>query len=256
MGAAEHDDVLGAVWTLVRTDFKVRYHGTVMGFFWALLKPLLTLAVLLAVFQFVFGSAPNYALDLVIGIFLYEFFQESTKAGIVSLATRGYLINRSTFPRWIFVLTSLSNALITVTVFSVGLLVVLCLTGRPPGLARAGLYFLYVAQLGLIVCGFSLATSALFVRYRDLNQVWEVLLQMGFFYAPVVYPLGALPEQYHAFLYLWPPTPVLEFARSALSGEPLASANGHALLAALSLGSLLVGVLTYRALAARVAEHL
>jgi hypothetical protein len=71
-------------------------------------------------------------------------------------------------------------------------------------------------QLCLIVIGFSLATSALLLRYRDLNQVWELLLQAGFFVAPVVYPLSILPERLHFYLYLWPPTAVIQFARSVL----------------------------------------
>ena len=56
----------------------------------------------------------------------------------------------------------------------------------------------------------------LFLRYRDLNQVWDVVLQAGFFLAPIIYPLEILPERFHFYLYLWPPTPVIEFSRAVL----------------------------------------
>ena len=56
----------------------------------------------------------------------------------------------------------------------------------------------------------------LFLRYRDLNQVWDVVLQAGFFIAPIIYPLDILPERFHFYLYVWPPTPVIEFSRAAL----------------------------------------
>ena len=78
----------GLVWTLIRTDFKTRYHGTVGGFVWALLKPLTMFLVLLTVFSYVFANEPGYKLDLIIGLFLYDFFQEATKSGLLSLRAK------------------------------------------------------------------------------------------------------------------------------------------------------------------------
>src|SRR5262249_28142754 len=69
----------GLVWTLVRTDFKARYHGSLGGFVWALLKPLSMFVVLMAVFSFLFASNPSYKLDLIVGLFLWDFFAEATK---------------------------------------------------------------------------------------------------------------------------------------------------------------------------------
>src|SRR5262245_4239832 len=71
--------LLGLVWTLVRTDFKARYHGSIGGFVWALLKPLAMFVVLMSVFSLLFASNPNYKLDLIIGLFLWDFFAEGTK---------------------------------------------------------------------------------------------------------------------------------------------------------------------------------
>jgi ABC-type polysaccharide/polyol phosphate export permease len=63
---------LGLIWTLVRTDFKARYHGTADGFVWALLKPLGMFLVLMSVFSLLFASNPTYKLDLIIGLFLWD----------------------------------------------------------------------------------------------------------------------------------------------------------------------------------------
>jgi lipopolysaccharide transport system permease protein len=107
-----------------------------------------------------------------------------------------------------------------------------------------------------IVTGFSLAASVLFMRYRDLNQVWEVISHAGFFIAPIVYPLTILPERMHLYLYAWPPTPVILFSRSVLIEGRVPSPLAHALLcveAAVILGA---GLLIYRARAPRVAEEL
>jgi lipopolysaccharide transport system permease protein len=246
----------GLVWTLIRTDFKTRYHGTIGGFVWALLKPLTMFLVLLAVFSYAFANDPQYKLDLIIGLFLYEFFQESTKAGLLSIRAKGYLLTRARFPSWIVVVTSASNAVITLALFSVVLIVFLAVTGRPPSPAAVALYVLYQLQFFAIVAGFSLAASVLFMRYRDLNQVWEVVTQAGFFIAPIVYPLGILPERVHAYLYAWPPTPVILFSRSVLVDGRIPSPLAHALLVVETAAILGSGLLIYRARASRVAQDL
>src|SRR5262249_45302983 len=129
----------GFVWTLVRTDFKTRYHGTLSGFCWALLKPLTMFAVLMSVFSYVFAATPNYRLDLIIGLFLWDFFAEGTKAGLVSLHAKGFLLTKARFPSWIVVLTSVSNALITLGVFVLVILGYLTLQGRAPGATSIGM---------------------------------------------------------------------------------------------------------------------
>src|SRR5688572_364038 len=245
----------GLVWTLVRTDFKARYQPTVGGFLWALLKPLAMFAVLMAAFSFVFGSDPAYRFHLIIGLFLWDFFVEATKAGLVSLHAKGYLLNRARFPAWILVVTSVSNALITLAVFVVVITAFLTVGGRPPGPAALALFGLYLAQYVLIGIGFSLAASVLFLRYRDLNQVWDVVTQAGFFVAPIVYPLGVIPERFQFYLYLWPPTAVIEFSRSVLVEQRVPSLVGHLDLGLVVLTVLAIGALVYRRYAPTVAEH-
>jgi lipopolysaccharide transport system permease protein len=247
---------LGLVWTLVRTDFKVRYHGTIGGFVWALLKPLTMFLVLMTVFSFVFQSDPNYRLNLIVGLFFWDFFAEGTKVGLTSLAAKSFLLTKTRFPRWILVVISISNPLITVLVFVIAIVTTSAVMGRLPSVWGVLLVLLYLLELGLIVTGFSLATSALFLRYRDLNQVWEVLLQAGFFVTPVVYPLEILPERLHFYLYCWPPTAPIQFARSVLVLGVVPSLRAHALLAAASLASLAVGTLLFRRFSPRCVEYL
>src|SRR5690606_9684279 len=113
----------GLLWTLVRTDFKTRYHGTLGGYGWALLKPVSMFLVLWGVFSFVFRSDNDYSLNLVIGLFLYEFFSEASKAALVALRTKSFLLTRSRFPAWVLVVTSTSNAAITLGLFTLVLVV-------------------------------------------------------------------------------------------------------------------------------------
>jgi ABC-type polysaccharide/polyol phosphate export permease len=243
-------------WTLVRTDFKARYHGTFSGFLWALLKPLTMFLALLAIFSFVFTTEPNYRLNLLVGLFLWDFFAESTKVGLIALAQKGFLLSKAKFPAWLVVVTSIANPLITLLVFTAAILAYLAFVGRLPGPAELGLYALYLVSYALLVVGLSLGTSVVFLRYRDLNQVWDVVTQAGFFLTPIIWPIGAIPERFHFFLYLWPPTPYVDFARQVLVAGTAPSINATTYVLIETLLVFAVGVLLFRRRAARAAEHL
>jgi lipopolysaccharide transport system permease protein len=244
----------GLVWTLIRTDFKARYHGTIEGFVWALLKPLTMFLVLMAVFSFLFPD-PTYKLNLIIGLFLWDFFAEGTKTGLTSLQAKGFLLTKARCPSWILVVTSISNALITLTVFVGIISVFLTFTGRPPTVAAAALFLSYCVALVAVVVGFSLGSSVLFLRYRDLNQVWDVVAQAGFFLAPIIFPLSIIPERFHFYFYLWPPTPIIQFSRAVLVNGTVPTATAHAYLALDAAIILLTGLFVFNALAPRAAEY-
>jgi ABC-type polysaccharide/polyol phosphate export permease len=246
----------GLAWTLIRTDFKARYHGTIGGFAWALMKPLMMFMVLFAVFSFIFGTDPTYRAKLIIGVFLYEFFTESTKTGFISLASKGFLLTKASFPPWIIVAASTANALITLALFSAVTFVALSLMGRAPGPLQLGLFVWYIACFYLVVLGISLGASVLFLRYRDLNQVWEITTHAGFFVAPIIYPISILPEHVHFYLYLWPPTPVIEFARAVLLDEALPTLRAHLYLLLQSGVIFGIGLWIFRRHAARAVESL
>ena len=253
--ASDRASVWGLVWTLVRTDFKARYHGTPAGFLWALLKPTAMFLVLVGVFSLIFRDEPNYKLNLIIGLFLWNFFAEATTTGMGSLATKGFLVSKARFPRWIIVVTSIANALITLVVFGGVVTVYLVAIGRGPSMAATAAFAFYIVSLATITVGLSLGSSVLFLRFRDLNQIWDMTTQAGFFLAPIIYPLGVIPERYHFYLYLWPPTPAIEFARAAMVAGVLPSATAHACLALMAGGILAVGMVLFRRYGPRAAEY-
>ena len=153
-------------------------------------------------------------------------------------------------------MTSISNALITLAVFIVIILAFLIWAGQPPSAGAMLLFLAYGLALVLIVVGFSLGSSVLFLRYRDLNQVWDVMIQAGFFLAPIIYPVGILPERFHFYLYLWAPTPVIEFARAVLVARTWPTTTAHVYLALAVAFCLVAGMLVYRKLGPRAAEYL
>src|SRR5437868_15406030 len=97
-GTARPRNLRDFVWTLIRTDFKARYHGAASGFVWALFKPVAMFITLLSVFSFLFRDQ-TYLFNLMIGLFLWDFFNEGTRTGLESLFTKGFLITAAPFPR-------------------------------------------------------------------------------------------------------------------------------------------------------------
>ena len=146
--------------------------------------------------------------------------------------------------------------MITLAVFALVIVVFLTGAGHPPAAEALAAFASYCAALTAMVIGFSLAASVLFLRYRDLNQVWEVVLQAGFFLAPIIYPLEILPERFHFYLYVWPPTPIIEFSRSALVRGVMPTTTGHVYLAADAAFCLLAGIIVFWRLSPRAAEYL
>jgi lipopolysaccharide transport system permease protein len=221
-----------------------------------MLKPLAMFLVLEAVFSVIFAADAHYRSNLIVGLFLWDFFAEGTRTGMTSLHARGYLLTKARCPSWILVVTSLSNALITLMVFAVTIVAFQTASGHPPSLASTLLFLIYLAGLTLIVVGIALGTSVLFLRYRDLNQVWDVVIQAGFFVAPIIYPLRILPEHYHWLLYLWAPTPFIQFARAVLVDGDIPGVRAHTYIA---VGTLIIfgaGLLVFRRYAPRAAEYL
>jgi len=249
-------DLPGLIRTLVRTDFKTRYHGTAGGYLWALLKPLSMFVVLMSVFSLAFSMDPDYNLNLIIGLFLWDFFAESTRSGLMSLHAKGFLLTRARFPAWVVVATSCSNALITVSLFGVLVCTYIGLFERRLGALEVALFGTYVLAFLAIVFGFSLAASVVFLRYRDFNQVWDLVLQAGFFVAPVIYPLDILPQRLHLFIYAWLPTPVIQFTRMVLVQGEIPTLKAHLLLLCSVAIVLSVGVWVYARFGSRAIEEL
>jgi ABC-2 type transport system permease protein len=181
---------------LVRTDFKLRYQGSALGYAWSLLRPLLLFLILYIVFvKFLRlgASIPHYPVYLLLGIVIWNFFLEMTSQSLGSIVGRESLIRSIRIPRWLIVVSASISALIN---FILNLIVVAFFmavnhVGLSAEIILLPLIFLEVYIFSL---GISLFLAALFVRLRDINYVWEVILQAGFYMTPILYPLSLIPS--------------------------------------------------------------
>jgi ABC-2 type transport system permease protein len=204
---------------LVRTDFKLRYQGSVLGYAWSLLRPLMLFAILYVVFvKFLRlgGDVPHYPIYLLLGIVLWNFFGEMTNLSLSSVVSRGDLIRKIRIPRWIIVLTSSFTALINL---GLNLLVVaVFMMFNDVDLMRSGLLFpLILIEIYVFALGVSLFLAAAYVKYRDISYIWEVIMQGLFYLTPILYPLSIIPnETFKKLILMNPMAQAIQDSRHAL----------------------------------------
>lgn len=248
---------LHLIWALAKTDFKLRYQGSVLGFIWALLKPLLLFVILNLVFSHLFGSeVPYYSLQLLTAILLWTFFAEGTAMGLTSMMSKGHILTKIAFPRWVIVVASSLQSLMTFVINLLILLVALLVMGVPLELWQLLLFVGYCFIIYLVVVAFSLFAAPLFLRFRDVNQIWEVLLITGFYAAPIIYPLSIIPPWLQPWLYLNPMTFVIEHAKAVLFLGEVSRLDHHLLYLSLVGLALLFAWLFFRRVESRVIELL
>jgi ABC-2 type transport system permease protein len=204
---------------LVRSDFKLRYQGSVLGYTWSLLKPLLMFSILYIVFvRFlrIGGDIPNFPIYLLLGIVLWAFFAEMTQQGLSSIVVRGDLIRKIRIPRWIIVLSSsisaLVNFMLNLVVFAVFVII------SDVSISMNAIWFpLVLIQIYIFGLGISLFLSAAYVKYRDMSYLWEVVIQAGFYLTPILYPLSVIVNpDYQKILLLNPMAQAIQDARYLL----------------------------------------
>lgn len=177
---------------LVITDFKLRYQGSVLGYLWSLLKPLLLFAILYLVFvKFLrFGAdTEHFPIYLLLGIVIWGFFTEATNQGMHSIVSRGDLIRKINFPKYIIVVSSTISALINLLINFGVVLIFMAINGVD---IKASILLVPLNILELYVLTLAIASllASVIVKYRDIGHIWEVLLQGAFYAVPIIYPIS------------------------------------------------------------------
>lgn len=206
---------------MVSTDFKVRYQGSVLGYFWSLLKPTLLFAILYVVFtKFlrIGADIPHFPTYLLFGIVIWSFFSEATSAAMGSIVGRGDLIRKISIPRYLLVISSNFSALINFGLNLIVVMVFAIFNDIEPSLAWLLVPVLFV-ELWIMSLAVGFILAALYVKYRDVTYIWEVALQAGFYATPILYPLSLLAVKYQQLLMLNPVAQVVQDARWALISD-------------------------------------
>lgn len=181
---------------LVSTDFKLRYQGSVLGYLWSVLKPLMLFAIMYIVFvRFMrFGEGiPHFAVSLLMGMVLWTFFLEASTQGMNSIVNRGDLIRKINFPKYIIVISGTISALINL-VINMGVVLVFAIFNGVEFSWTALLVPVLVLEIYVFALGIAFLLGAINVKFRDIAYIWEVLMQGLFYATPIIYPLTKVAE--------------------------------------------------------------
>jgi ABC-2 type transport system permease protein len=188
--------VLQLAVTLAVMDFKLRFFGSTLGYLWQLMRPLMLFGVLYVVFtEFVRLGADIrfYPAILLMGIVVYTFFSDSTGGAVTSVTDRENLIRKIEFPRLVVPASVVLTAYFNLMLNLIAVLVFVFITGVEPRLEWITLP-VFLLGLGTFAGGLAMLLSALYVRFRDVKPIWEVLLQVIFYGSPILYVLEKIPN--------------------------------------------------------------
>lgn len=203
---------------MVITDFKLRYQASLLGYLWTLLKPLAIFTILYIVFVQLLkigASTPYPGIYLLFGIVVWGFFAEATSLGLASLVARADLLRKISFPRYVVVMSVGASALISFGLSMLVMALFLVLARVPLSINVLWLPLLFI-ELAALSTSLAFFLSALFVRFRDLSYIWDVILQAAFYATPILYPLSLIPPKYARILMLNPMAQIIQDARYAL----------------------------------------
>lgn len=206
---------------LVRTDFKIRYKGSALGYLWTLLRPLALFAVMYVVFiHFLkFGAnEPHFAVSLLLGIILWNYFIEVTTNGMSAIVSKGDLMRKLSFPRYVVVVAGSFSAFINLLINLVVVLILIFINGVDIT-PRIFLAIPFIVELFIFSLSIAFLLAALYVKLRDINYVWELLLQVGFYATPIFYPLSEVAKfsaEAAKFILLNPMAQIIQDVRNVV----------------------------------------
>jgi ABC-2 type transport system permease protein len=253
---------------LAYTDWKLRFFGSALGYFWSLLRPLLLFGVLYLVFSQVVnvgGDVHDYPVQLLIGVIVFSFWGEVTGGSVTSVVDREALVRKIAFPRAVIPLSVALGAAFNLFLNLLVLGAFLAIAGVEPEwtwlLVPFPLLFLVLFAVGV-----SLMLSSLYVSFRDVQPIWEVILQALFYATPVIYPIQTLADKSESLSHVAlmnPVATVIQETRHLVLGDgtpSAADAMGDPALLLVPLfivvGVAIAGYVVFDKLAPRVAERL
>ena len=254
-------------WTMAVLEFKLKFFGSVLGYFWQLARPLMLFGVLYVVFTQAFPlgeGVPYYPVLLLTGIVLYTFHADATSTAVSAVLDRENIVRKIHFPRLAIPTAVVLTALFNLGLNMVAVAVFFALSGVP---ARAS-WLEFPLLLGFLVTfsfGLSMLLSAWFVRYRDVKPIWDVLLQITFYASPVLWVIESIHIAWlkTLILNLNPLAPLLVQVRHTLV-DPAAPSAAEAMGGKLQLlypigivlGLFALGLYVFSREAPRIAEDL
>jgi ABC-2 type transport system permease protein len=257
--------VLSLTWTLAITDWKLRFYGSVLGYVWTLARPFAFFGVIYVVFTEIadVGSeVQNYGVYVLFGLVLFNFFAETTGLCVTCLVNRENLLRKMRFPRVVIPLSVALTALLNLGMTLVAVFGFTLANGIWPQWSWLELIPI-LALLTMLATGVGMLLSVLYIRYRDVQPIWEVVSQILFYASPVLYVATMVPDDYQRAYLANPIASILTQVRHAIvdpTAPSLATAIGDPVRMLIPLGIvvglLALGLASFNRMAPSIAEEL
>lgn len=179
---------------LVRTDFKVKYQDSILGYIWSALKPLFMFAILYVVFIKVLrvgADIPHWPIAMLTGIMLWQFFTDVTNGSLKSIVNNGGLLRKIKFPRYIIVVAGSVSAFITLAINSVIIVIFAAFNGVELSW-HILLVIPLIIQLFVFALGVAFILSAMYVKFRDIQYIWDLVSQAMFYGSAILFPISLI----------------------------------------------------------------
>jgi lipopolysaccharide transport system permease protein len=240
---------------LTVAELKNRYQNTSLGFFWSILSPLLLAGVLYFVFRKVFQQEQNFALYLVIGLMAYRFFAVGSVTCLTSILSKPNLVTKVYIPRQILVLSGALSTLIASLLEFIILIPIIWVSIRHIPVTIL-MYPVIHVLLFFIIYGLGLMLGALFIYFRDLNQIWDFILNMLLYTSPIIYPLSVVPQYLIKYYMINPLTRVVLMYRDVMVNGVVPSPISWIVVIVSGIIAVLLGNYVFSKLQRRFAEEI
>lgn len=241
---------------LVSRDFKTRYKRSYLGILWSLLNPLLIIVVYTLAFDYIMKiRVKNFPMFFMCGYLPWSYLAASLSASLTSLSDSGYLIKAVYFPREILPLSTMLSCLIHFLITFIFVFPILMIYGYFPQWSFFCLPVIILLQ-SIFIFGLNLFLSSIHVFFRDLRYILDVVLMAWFWLTPIAYPMSLLPDQYLFFYKLNPMTLFVTAYREVLLNGVLPMPKYWVVIFIATLGSLVVGYLSFLRIRKRLAEEI
>ncbi len=248
------------IWILFRTEFKLKYNDSFLGIIWVVLKPFLLYLILYIVLTQVFVnlSIGHFSIYLFIGQMFVNLWSETTSKGMESFLSNAHLISKIVFPRYVVLISSTLIAIVNFLINCIVLSIFIILNGVTPSIFEI-FWFLACAVLlyfiGIII---SMFISIIYVKFRDLKQIWELLNTMIFWLTPVFYLPANLADKngllYYIVEHINPISVLLISARDGLIYHNISKFNEISILFSIFFILGIIGYVYYRKNISRIVE--
>lgn len=230
---------------LVSRDIKTKYRRSILGVLWTLLNPLLMMIVLSFVFANLFRfEIENYALYLLSGQLLFNFFSESTSSAMSAIINNAQLIKKVYIPKYLFVISRIASSVINVMASFTALILVMIVTNAE---LHYTIFLVIIPILILIVfsTGIGLILASVAVKFRDMIHLYGVLTTVLMYLTPVIYPISQLSGRVAAIVNLNPLTGILNIFRDLVLYNTVPSIGRFLVSAAIAVAVLAVGLYVF-----------